>query len=374
MKFSDIIGHSDQINILRNCVDNDRIPHASLISGPVGIGKLKMARAFAQYIHCQNRTNGDSCGICPSCLQHQSMNHTDMHFIFPVIKKAKPKVGISEDYLSEWKEFIEGNPYASYDKWLETINAGNSQPLIYVEESANILHKVNLSSYTSKYKIILIWLPEKMKEEAANKLLKVIEEPFDDTKFILVSNDVQSILPTIFSRTQRINLKKLDKEEITSAITQRYGIAYQEAYEIARISDGNIIQAFDNLQNSDETIEFRNIFQDLMRKAFIRDIYSLKTISESIADMGREKSRRFLSYLSLMIRENFIYNLHESSLNNLNAEDSKFSERFAPFINERNVEKIIEETNRAESDIARNANAKIVMFDFCIKLIILIKT
>lgn len=374
MKFSEIIGHTEQKNILRQCVDEDRIPHALLISGPVGVGKLRLARAFAQYVHCRNKINGDSCGVCPECLQHQSSNNPDMHFVFPVTKKTKPKMTISEDYITQWKEFLEDEPFASYEKWLDKMGAENSQPQIYVDESAQILHKMNLSNFSAKYKLMLIWLPEKLKEEAANKLLKIIEEPYNDTKFIFVSNEPQSILTTIFSRTQRINVKKLRSQEIANHLISKYGLSDEDAYEIAVNSDGNINNAINSISLSSETTEFRALFQEMMRKAYIRDIRSIKDMSENIASMGREKNRRFLRYSSRMVRENFIYNMHVDSLNYLNSEDKQFSQKFAPFINERNVEQIINEIDKAEFDIQRNANAKIVMFDFCIKLIILIKS
>lgn len=373
MKFSDIIGHHDTKDILRNCVDTEHIPHALLISGPAGVEKLALARAFAQYIHCSDKINGDSCGKCPSCQQHQTLNHADMHFVYPVVKKRNPKLGISEDYSAQWKEYLNEEPFAPYEKWLDKMNAENSQPQIYVEESNEILRKMNLSSLTAKYKIMLIWLPEKLKEEAANKLLKIIEEPFNDTIFIMVSNEPQTILPTIFSRTQRVNVKKLTPNDISYYLCSYYGVDNNTAEEIALISDGNINTAISNISLSTEIEEFRKIFQELMRKAYARDIRSLKDMSEGIASMGREKCRRFLYYCAKMVRENFIFNLQCSTLNSMNSTDRAFSQRFSPFINERNVEGIIKEIDLAEYDISRNANGKIVLFDFCIKLIILIK-
>ena len=204
--------------------------------------------------------------------------------------------------------------------------------------------------------------------------MKIIEEPFADTKFIFVSNEPQAILPTIYSRTQRVNIKKLSNGEIASFLSQKYGLANEDAYEIALTSDGNLNNAINAISLTTETQEFRRVFQEMMRKAYIRDIRSLKDISDGIASMGREKNRRFLNYCAVMVRENFIYNLKIAQLNTLGAEDRQFSNKFSPFINERNVERIITEIDRAESDVSRNANAKIVMFDFAIKLIILIKS
>ena len=216
-----------------------------------------------------------------------------MYYVFPVAKKTKPKKGVSDDYIDEWREYMTEEPFAPYEKWLDKIDAANSQPQIFVDESANILQKVNLSNFSAKYKIILVWLPEKLKEEAANKLLKIIEEPFADTKFIFVSNEPQAILPTIYSRTQRVNIKKLSNGEIASFLSQKYGLANEDAFEIALTSDGNLNNAINAISLTTETQEFRRVFQEMMRKAYIRDIRSLKDISNGIASMGREKNRRF---------------------------------------------------------------------------------
>lgn len=370
MRFSDIVGHREQIESLREMADSDKVPHALLFAGTSGIGKISLAMAFAQYLHCENHIDGDSCGKCPACLQHTSMNNADMYYVYPVHGSKS----VSEDFIENWRQFIKENPFTPYEKWLEMIDAGNSQPLIHVEESSEILRKMHLSNFSAKYKIMLIWLPEKMNVEAANKLLKIIEEPFDDTKFIFVSDEPQNILPTIFSRTQRINLKKPLPASVAAYLSSQYGVEESVALNLAEISNGNLNAAIASISTSSEQSEFMALFQDLMRKAYIRDVRQLKDKADDIAAMGREKIGRFMMYFARMIRENYIYNLQMPQLRCLNAEESAFSSRFSPFIHERNVEKIIEEIDKARADIARNANAKIVMFDFCIKLIILIKS
>ncbi len=199
MKFSEIAGHNETIRALRSIVDAGKIPHAIMLSGISGIGKFRLARALAQYIHCQNHVNGDSCGVCPSCKQHQNLNNPDIHFIYPVIKRDG--ILISKDLADCWKEMMTEWSYMPPEKWNEIIQAGNSRPAIYVTESEDIIARASLSAYQENFKIFLMWLPEKMRPEAANKLLKIIEEPYDDTIFILVSNDDSKVLPTIFSRT-----------------------------------------------------------------------------------------------------------------------------------------------------------------------------
>lgn len=373
MKFSDISGHDSVKTRLRAFVNKDRIPHALLLEGPTGIGKFAMARAFAQYIHCENRMNGDSCGYCPSCLQHQSFNHIDTHFVFPVVKKSKPKKSFSDDYIDEWREFINENPYMEFERWLVYLDNANSQPSIYVDESEELIRKLNFTSHTAKYKVVLVWLPERMNDECANKLLKLIEEPFEDTKFIFVSNNSREILPTIYSRTQRIEIKRLSDELIAKNLVEKYTIDYQNALAIAHIAEGNMIAAEKGLCLSKENQKFLDLFMQLMRLAYQRKVKELKDWSIDVHGLGREQSMRFLDYCQRLIRENFIYNLQVSQLNYLNKSEADFSANFARFITERNVMKLIEVLNRAQLDIAGNANAKIVLFDTTIKVILLLK-
>lgn len=361
MKFADIAGHSDTISLLRSLADGGRIPHAMLLNGISGIGKFRLARAFAQYVHCSNRKNGDSCGMCPSCLQHQRHNNPDLHFVFPVINKDKRKISV--DYSEEWKEMLDNWSYMPPEKWNEVINAGNSQPAIYVAESEDIVAKASLSAFQENFKIFLVWLPEKLRPEAANKLLKIIEEPFEDTLFILVSNDDSRLLPTIFSRTQRFNLRPLSEDDISGYLTRQRGVESSVAREAARISEGSAARAEELICHPEELMEFSSLFMEIMRMAYALKAASLKTLSEQCASMGREKLIRFLSYCSRMVRENFIYNLQIPSLSLLTSNEENFSRKFSPFIHEGNVEGLAGEISRAEADISRNANSKIVMFD-----------
>ncbi len=373
MKFNDIPSHESAKKRLISFVDNNRIPHAILLEGQNGIGALALARAFAQYIHCENKQNGDSCGKCPSCLQHQSFNHIDLHFSFPILKKQSSKPSISDDYIEEWKEFISDNIYVDIDKWLEFLGNTNGQPKIYVEESTELIRKLNFTSHKAKYKIVLMWLPERMRDECANKLLKLIEEPHDDTIFILVSNNSQEILPTIYSRTQRIELKRLDENVIAEYLVTKYSIDNNDAISIAHISEGNMLQAIKNIQLNTRNTLFFDLFVKLMRLSYQRNVKELKIWSNEVATLGREQEIQFLTYCQRLIRENFIYNFNEKSLNYLNKDEAKFSINFARFITERNVIKLIETFNNALIDISGNANSKIVLFDMSIKTILLLK-
>lgn len=374
MKFSDIPAHNFAKQKLRTFVDRNKIPHAILLEGPSGIGKYALARAFAQYIHCQNRQNGDSCGMCPSCLQHESFNHIDTHFVFPVVKKSSPKKSFSDDYIDAWKDFLSENPYMDFQKWLVALDNVNAQPVIYVDESEELIRKLNFTSHQAKYKVVLFWLPERMNQECANKLLKLIEEPYGDTLFVFVSNNSREILPTIYSRTQRIELKRLSDDVIAQYLVDNYAVEGQDALALAHIADGNIIEADKIVSLSKENQKFLELFIQLMRLSYQRKVKELKSWSVDVAGLGREQIMRFLTYTQRLIRENFIYNLSVSELNYLNREEAQFSRNFAKFITESNVIKLIDVFNKALTDISGNANAKIVMYDMSIKVILLLKS
>lgn len=372
MKFSDIIGHDTVKERLRALVDDNRLPHALLLQGPEGIGKFAMARALAQYIHCENRHDGDSCGHCQACVQQQSFNHIDTIFSFPVIK-GKLRAATSDDYIVDWRDYISENPYMDFTKWLAALGNANAQPVMYVEESAALIHKLNFTTHKSRYKTVLMWLPERMNTECANKLLKLVEEPFADTVFIMVSNTPQDILPTIYSRTQRIEMKRMPDSIVAEYLCREKGIDATDAAAIAHLAEGSIVEATRQISLGNQHKESLDLFMRLMREAYKRDIKALKQWSVDVSSLGREGIIRFLTYCERMVRENFIYNLSQPSLNYLNRDEAAFSSRFARFITERNVERLITELNTAIADIAGNANAKMVTFDLAIKVIMLIK-
>ncbi len=376
MRFSEVIGQESAKKRLIQMVNNDEIPHALLIHGEQGVPKLALARAVAQYIHCENRTCGDSCGKCPSCLQHQSLNHADTYYSFPIVKKSgkNDENANSDDFSSEWREYVAENPLVeNYEKWLGYLKNENAQPVIYKGESVNIIHKMSLSTLSSKYKVLIMWLPEKMNATCANRLLKLIEEPSNDSIFLFVSDNCNAILPTIYSRTQRIELKRLSVEQIASYLENKYQLERQTSMAVASTADGNLLQAESNLAFDSENKEFFKEFVSLMRLAYSRDLKSLKEWSERIFLYKREKIRRFLRYAARMVRENYIYNIREPKLNYMTGDEENFSVRFSPFINEVNVIKMLDELNRAEQDIAGNGNGKIILFDLAIKITILIK-
>ncbi len=357
---------------LREMVDSDRIPHALLLSGPQGLGKMLLTRALLQYIYCSDRRDGEPCGRCPACLQTAALNNPDIHWVFPVVKiKGKPTV--STDFYTEWKIMLEKHPYMEPEKWLDIIEAGNTRPVIYLDEANDIIRNAPLSSLSYRYKTYVIWLPEAMNLQAANTLLKLIEEPYPDTLFILVSDHPEDVLPTILSRTRRLNMRPVPPAAIEEWLRTRAGLTPSEAASSAAMAAGSPGKAIEFASNTGEQEEFGDIYRQMMRHAWKREVASLKELSEEIASMGREKNMRFLDYCSRMTRENFLCNFTLPPLNALSDEELRFSTHFAPFINYRNVENLITQTDRARRDISRNANAKIVMFDFMLSLCAIIR-
>lgn len=371
MFFRDVIGQDEAKQRLIREAKEGKIAHARLFSGPEGIGKLPLAIAYARYLSCQNPGVDDACGTCPNCMKYNKLAHPDLHFVFPVIK-IKSKDTVSDDFLSEWRELLSQTPYFNLNIWLKEMGAENQQAQIYVKESDEIIRKLNLKSSQGGYKIMIIWLPEKMNVECSNKLLKLLEEPPSQTIFLLVSEEPEMLLTTIQSRTQRFNLYGIEEKQIAQKLIQQYGILEQDAIDIAHLSEGNFLKALETIHLNEENQLFFEMFVSLMRLSYQRKIREMKQWSETMASMGRERQKQFLQYCQRMIRENFIYNFHESSITFLNEEERHFSSRFAPFVNERNVIGIMNELSEAQRHIEQNVNARMVFFDFSLKMIVLL--
>lgn len=369
MKFADIPGNSNTKRALIELTDQDRIPHAIMLCGPAGIGKMLLARTFVSYVHCTDRRNGEPCGTCAACRQHASFNNPDTHFIYPIVKSEKNKILLSTDRIEEWRRMLTENPAMQPERWLDILEAGNSRPAIYVNDAEYIVSAEAMSNYAAEYKFFIIWLPEKMNPQAANKLLKVIEEPTPGTVFILVSNQPDEVLSTISSRTQRFNMSPLTRDEIADYMMRRYGLKDYEAFELSRLAEGRLSKADEVAGFSEEKEEMEALFREIMRNAYSKKLGVLKDLSEKTAAFGREKLLRFLDYMAHVTRENFIYNMKMPQLSALTRKEEEFSKRFSPFINHSNVEDIITEIGRARNDISRNANAKIVMFDLFLLII-----
>ena len=354
-------------------MDENRLAHALLITGPQGNGKLAIAVALANYLLC-GKQGADACGMCPACVKLGKFIHSDLHFVFPVKKKKNSDTApVSDDYIAEWREMLGKNPYFSYDNWLAKIDVENQQPMIYERESSEILHKLSMQSREGGWKVVIIWLPEKMKEVCSNKLLKIIEEPPHKTLFLLVSEEPDKIISTILSRTQRIDVPRIARDDIENALMAKYGLQFEDAKSIAQQSGGNWEKAEEMLSVSEEKALYLDLFMQLMRVAYARNIRDMKAWSEQVAALGRERQKRLLDYCQRMIRENFILNFREEEMVYMSQAERNFSVRFSPFVNERNIFGIMEELSEAQRHIEQNVNAKMVFFDMSLRMIVWIK-
>ena len=343
-----------------------RLPHALMLCGPMGCGKMALAMSFAK--HLLRRNSNDEAMLA-------RWEHPDLHFTYPTIKLSsmgsdhKPT---SDDFAREWHELIMQSPYFSLDQWLTAIGAENQQAIITAGESDNLVRKLSLKSSQGGYKVSIVWLPERMNTECANKLLKLIEEPPAQTVFIMVCEEPEKLLETIRSRVQRIDVKKIDREAIRQALTERRGIEEQAAQRISRLANGSWLKALEELQAGSENEQFLELFILLMRLAYQRKVKDLRKWSETIAGFGREKQRRFLTFFLHMLRENFMYNFQQQDLVYMTQVEEDFAKNFARFVNETNILPIYDLANRAIRDIGQNANAKIVFFDFALQMIVLL--
>lgn len=346
MTFSDIIGQEEIKQRLVNEMQTGRIPHALMLRGPQGAGKLGLAVAYATLLLCEHPgTDGQPCGECISCRMARKLEHPDLHFTFPIVRGTKikdAKDALSDYYIREWRQRLLSGPYFDLNDWLSDMKAENQQASYYVAEADNIQRKLVMKSNQGGRKVMVVWLPEKMNSETANKLLKLFEEPPASTHFIMVSEEADKVLGTILSRTQQIYVPPLSAEEYRQAHPPR------------------------------EDSESLELFMMLMRLSYQRKVKDLREWSQHVATMGRERQKQFLVYSQHLLRENFVMNFRNPELVQLTPGESAFAKNFSRFINERNVISMMEEFARAETDISQNVNARMVFFDLAIHIIVLL--
>ena len=348
-------------------VKEERLPHALMLCGPQGCGKLPLAVAFACYL-LDNGTPSAKAML-------QKLEHPDLHFTYPTIKLPSMSTDhkpVSDDFAKEWHELVMGGLYFTMEEWMTAMGGENQQAIITAGESDELVRKLSLKSSQGGYKVSVIWLPERMNIECANKLLKLIEEPPSQTVFIMVSEEPDKLLETIRSRVQRIDIRKIDNADVESALVEKRGISADDAHRIARLANGNWMKALDELQVGSENELFLDMYIMLMRLAYQRKIKDLRKWSDQMANMGREKQKRWLQFFMRMTRENFMYNFHDEELVYMTQREEEFATNFARFVNEKNILQISDLANLAIRDIGQNANGKIVFFDMALQMIVLL--
>lgn len=375
MNFSHIIGQEQAKERLLRQAQADRLPHALMLAGPEGAGKLPLALALGRHLLCERPTpEGEPCEQCAACRMSAAWAHPDLHFSFPVIKKKSTDQPVSDDFLPQWREQLADTPYFTPNDWLARLGAENQQAQHYVGESDALQQKLALKASQGGRRVVIQWLPEKMPEPTANKLLKLIEEPPSHTHFILVSTEPDQVLGTIQSRTQRIPVPALGEEEIRTALQNLQALPPEEAQYVAHLAQGSWTRAQELLLPGGEDREYFDLFVSVMRLAYTRKVKDLRQWSDQVAKMGRERQKSLLAYCQRLVRENFMCNFPAAAqLTYLSRQEADFAQKFARFIHERNIIPLMETLSDCERDIEQNVNPRMVFFDLAIKLILLLK-
>jgi len=373
MNFSEVIGQDDVKSRLLTLIESGKMPHSLLLYGAPGCGKMALALALASHLLGENDVNNSKAASVKAMLDR--WEHPDLHFSYPVIRPTGTTADhkmISDDFAKEWHLLLKKGPYFDMDTWLEHMNAANQQAIIFASESDNLTRKLNLKSSMGGYKVAIIWLPERMNVECANKLLKLLEEPPHQTLFIMVSEAPERLLETVRSRTQMIQVKRIDTAVLECALVEKRGLDDDTARRVAQIANGSWLDAIRMLNADSEAKQFFNDFVGVMRASYRRDIREMKAWSERVATYGREKQKRMLLYFHRMFRENFMYNFKQSSLIHFTQDEEQFAQKFAPFINEKNIVELYELVELNIRDLSQNANPKIVFFDFTLRVTMLL--
>ncbi len=366
MKFGDVVGHKELLGQLRANIDAGRVSHAQLIAGECGWGTLQVALAYVQYLHCPHREGGEACGRCPSCVQIEALAHPDVHFIFPIVNPSKTPT--SDSFIGEWREFVKEND-AIFDEhaWYEKIDAQNAQGIIPQKEADNIIRKLSFKAFEGERKSVVIWLPERMKREAANSLLKILEEPWEGTLFLLVSEHPESLLSTITSRTQSINVGRISPEELAEYAVNKLGATPEAAASAARVADGSLLTLRKALgEGEGVSVDNFELFTRLMRLSFSNRHLELFEWAEQLASARKESQKHFFEYALGLIRESYMLTAGMESVSHLWGAEREFCLKFAPYVANHNVEALVAEMERALRDIGQNGNPRMVFTHFAL--------
>ncbi len=358
MKFSDIIGQEHVISQLSDLVLNNRLSHALLFHGPEGVGKKALALAFAQYIVCENKQGHESCGECPACRKAAKWVHPDIHFVFPVIKDGSKK-SISDTYISEWRAQLDHSVYFSYADWNEALGDGKKSSAIYVDESSEMIKKLNFKPFEAEHKVMIIWLAEKMNVQTANKLLKTLEEPSEKTVLILIAENLDFMLSTILSRVQQIKIPPIDSDSLKQYIEKEYQISDDLRNFALKYGKGSVLKTLEAISQSEQSQRYHEWFVQFMRLSYKNSMLDLIKLIDEIIKTDKVEVKGFLNYSIRYIRDNFMLNLQQNHLVSLVADEFQFAEKFSTYINPNNIEKIYTSFNQTIEQIERNANVKI---------------
>ena len=379
MRFADIIGQDDLKRHLAQSVDAGRVSHAQLFTGLSGSGALALAVAYVQYLCCRHRRDGDSCGECPDCKQIASLAHPDLHLVFPVNKQGKKsgEVMRSDEFLPLFRTlFDERGGYVSPQDWYDRLDLGKTlKGMIAAREADEIIRKLSFKSFEADYKMMLIWLPEAMNEEAANKILKILEEPWERTLFILVSEQPDRLLPTIISRTQEVCVPRIAPDVLARVAAERGVSDPLQARNMARLAGGDLLELNHLVAGESDALRKENfdLFCGLMRLSYNDKHLELVSWAEDAAQLSREQQRAFLRDAARLLRESYMLHAGIREISYLWGEELAFCSKFAPFVGSQNIEPLIVEIESASAQIAQNGNPTIVFTHFALSVSKMIK-
>ena len=379
MRFADITGQDDLKRHLAQTVDAGRVSHAQLFTGASGFGTLALAVAYVQYLCCRHRRNGDSCGECPDCRQIEALAHPDLHLVFPVNKQGKKSGEVirSDEFLPQFRTlFAERRGYFSPQEWYDRLDLGKTlKGMIAAREADEIIRKLSFKSFEADYKTMLVWLPETMNEEASNKILKILEEPWERTLFILVSEHPDRLLPTILSRTQEVCVPRIAPEVLEREAFARGVADPLQARNMARLADGDLLELGHLVagESDAQRKEHFDLFCSLMRLSYNDKHLELVTWAEDAAQLSREQQRGFLRDAARLLRESYMLHAGIREISYLWGEELAFCTKFAPFVGSQNIEPLIAEIESASAQIAQNGNPTIVFTHFALAVSKMIK-
>lgn len=368
MRFADIPGLDTIKRQLIASVQNGLVAHARLFIGQEGALNLPLALANATYIHCENRTETDACGTCPSCVKNQKFIHPDTHFVFPVsnVKSEKDEERFRADMLKTWRSFLTEHPFGNFDSWVNYFGGEDKRPIISTNESRNIMKTLAFKPFESKYKVMIIWLPELMHTSAANSILKILEEPAPHTYFILVTNDVNNVIQTIQSRTQSVNVPLLNDNIISTFLVERYDQQPAHAERLARLANGKLANAI-ALIDEEETNE-HEFFTGWMRSCFKSDFATLVDKAGEFHDMDKLTQQNILLYGMNMFRETLLVHSDAGALHRVQEEELKFARDFSSVVSFPVIERSVTLMNEAAYHLERNGSARMIFLDLSLNL------
>lgn len=357
-----MIGQRESIKHFVQEVHQNKVSHAHILSGKNGYNGLALALSVAQFLMCENRGESDSCGECSSCTKAAKLEHPDLHFAFPVVQSIDKK---SDTFIAQWREHVLKNPTFSLESWSSYIDPKRRVPVIGVEQSQEIIRKLSVRSFEGGYKVMFIFGADSMNTAAANKLLKIIEEPPAKTIFLLVCEDLEQILPTIRSRAQSWRLSPIDLDELTTYIQRKHALSLSLSESIAARSDGDLLQAEELVSAIEEGDKNKELFIKLMRVCYKKNVIDMVSWAEEIAAQSKYVQKDFLDYSLYMFRQSMLRNYTGNQMTRVSQDEDDFLKNFARFITGNNLPDFLDKFSKAQYHLDRNAHKEILFTDLC---------